>query len=335
MAAARNALLKAAPLVGVMLIAEGALALLTRAVAVDLELFVLAALLPVVAARLPHPRRPGDRLRDGAVVAVASLVAVELPVLLSGVPWLGLAVLIACAVASKALRGHGRVLGISAAGAGLAVRLALISLVAPGQGQVAVRLLLTVGLVLLVFGCWAGWSRWLGLHAPAAAPASAIKSRAAARTGQRRSATLQMLLAFSIACVLGRAAFGAHWNWAALSAFLVLTGPLNRADILNKGLHRLVGAIAGTLAAALLARWFGANDRWTLAALVVVAVISIGLRRIAYAGWVAGITAALSLLYSYEGQDAGALLGVRLMALATGAVLAMAAGWFVQPASRS
>lgn len=131
--------------------------------------------------------------------------------------------------------------------------------------------------------------------------------------------------------MLGRWLFGAHWNWAALSAFLVLTGPLNRAEVLEKGLHRLVGAVVGTVAAAVLARFFGAADRWTLTALLVVAVVSIALRRVAYAGWVAGLTAALSLLYSYEGQDAGALLGIRLMALAAGAVLAIAAGWFVRP----
>lgn len=39
----------------------------------------------------------------------------------------------------------------------------------------------------------------------------------------------------------------------------------------------------------------------------------------------------LPLLYSYEGQDAGALLGIRLMALATGAVLAIGASWLIWP----
>ena len=140
-----------------------------------------------------------------------------------------------------------------------------------------------------------------------------------------------MVLAFSASCLFGRWLFAAHWNWAALSTFLVLTGPLNRAEVLNKGLHRLVGAAAGTVAAAALTGPFGAGSRSTLLALLAVVVVSIALRSIAYAGWVAGITAALSLLYSYEGQDASALLGVRLMALATGALLAIGAGWFVSP----
>lgn len=332
MPAAHNALHKAVPVVGIMLLALGLLALLARVVAVDLELFVLAALLPVVASRLPHPRSGAVRVRDGAIVAVASVVAVELPVWIAGEPAPGMAALIACAVASKWLRGRSRSLGITAAGAGLAVRLALISLVAPGaSGAAAPRMLLAVALVALVFLCWAAWTRVRADLVPAPIPAAARATQHAARRAQRRSSTLQMLLAFSLACVLGRWLFGAHWNWAALSAFLVLTGPLNRAEVLEKGLHRLVGAVAGTVAAAVLARFFGAADRWTLAALLVVAIVSIALRRVVYAGWVAGITAALSLLYSYEGQDAGALLGVRLMALATGAVLAIATGWFVQP----
>lgn len=96
MPAARNALHKAAPVVGIMLLALGLLALLARVVAVDLELFVLAA---------------------------------------------------------------------------------------------------------LVFLCWAAWSRVRADLAPAPIPAAARTAQHAARRVQRRSSTLQMLLAFSLACL--------------------------------------------------------------------------------------------------------------------------------------
>lgn len=326
----RNAARKALPTVGTMLLALGALALLSKAVAVDLESFVLAALLPLVVARLPHARSMADRWREVAVVMATAVIAVELPAWIAAQPLPGTVALIACAVGSKWLRGRSRTLGIAAAGVGLAVRLALISLVAPGSAHVASRALVAIGLVVLVFLCRAGLDRLRQREAPSRAAAPAQVPRAV-RSAQRRSSTLQMLLAFSASCVLGRWLFGMHWNWAALSAFLVLTGPLNRAEVLKKGLHRLVGAAAGTVAAAALAGPFGAGSRSTLLALLAVAVVSIALRGIAYAGWVAGITAALSLLYSYEGQDAGALLGIRLMALAAGALLAIGAGWFVSP----
>ncbi|MBS0317813.1 MAG: hypothetical protein JSR49_11875 [Proteobacteria bacterium] len=327
----RSAAHKAIPVVGTMLLAVGALALLSKAIPVDLESFVLAALLPLVIARLPRARSAADQARDCGVVMGTAVVAVELPALIAAQPLLGTAALIGCAVGSKWLRGRSRALGIAAVGAGLAVRLALISLVAPGDDHIAQRALLAIGLVALVYLCWAGLNRLRGRSLPPRAATTAVSAQRAARTAQRRSATLQMLLAFSASCLFGRWLFAAHWNWAALSTFLVLTGPLNRAEVLNKGLHRLVGAAAGTVAAAALAGPFGAGSRSTLLALLVVVVVSIGLRSIAYAGWVAGITAALSLLYSYEGQDAGALLGIRLMALAAGALLAIGAGWFVSP----
>jgi len=223
--------------------------------------------------------------------------------------------------------------------------------VAPGRIDEAWRAPLAVALVGWSYGALALFARLVGhepaadrrasgasaeagARAAAAAPAAIAASRAVRSFG-RKSATLQMLLAFSASCVAGRWWFGAHWNWAALSAFLVLSGTLTRAEILSKGLHRLVGAAAGTSAAALLVGPGGAGSRSTLLALLAVVMVSIWLRRLAYAGWVAGITAALSLLYSYEGQDAGALLGVRLAALACGAVLAIAAGWFVMPVRRA
>jgi len=367
--------LASAPLVLTMLLAFGMLALLARWLAVDLATYVLAALLPLVIVRLPPAHGLAGQARDAALVTAAVLVAVELPTLVDRQPLPGTVALIACAVASKWLRGRGRAAGISAGGAGLAVRLALISLVAPGRVDEAWRALLAVALVALSYVGLALFARLFGhpraravrrnqeiiaaaasgesvapvaSSASAASPASAAPAtpvppvppavpavQRAIRTAGRANATLQMLLAFSASCVAGRWLFGAHWNWTALSAFLVLSGTLTRAEITRKGVHRLVGAIAGTSAAALLVGPGGAGSRSTLVALLVVVMVSIWLRRVAYAGWVAGITAALSLLYSYEGQDAGALLGVRLAALACGALLAIAAGWFVMPVRRA
>ncbi|MDE2612266.1 MAG: hypothetical protein KGL78_02395 [Burkholderiales bacterium] len=351
LARARRAAIASAPVALTMLLAFAALAWLARTIAIDLEIYVLAALLPILIVRLPHAHGAAEQARDGVVIAAAALVAVELPALVDGQPLPGTLALIACAVASKALRGRGRAAGIAAAGAGLALRLALISLVAPGRIDEAWRAPLAVALVGWSYGALALFARLVGhepaadrrasgasaeagARAAAAAPAAIAASRAVRSFG-RKSATLQMLLAFSASCVAGRWWFGAHWNWAALSAFLVLSGTLTRAEIMTKGLHRLVGAAAGTSAAALLVGPGGAGSRSTLLALLAVVMVSIWLRRLAYAGWVAGITAALSLLYSYEGQDAGALLGVRLAALACGAVLAIAAGWFVMPVRRA
>lgn len=327
--ATRNAM----PVVATMLLAEAALALLSKACTVDLEAFVLAALLPLVIARLPHARDASVRARDCGIVAATSVVSVELPALIDAHVVAGLAALVACATGSKWLRGRGRTLSIAGAGAGLAVRLALISLVAPGNASMAFRALLAVSLVISVYLCFAALRRLIERRPKPRTERdqTVVAARRTALMAQRRSGSLQMLVAFSLSCLLGRWLFSSHWNWAALSAFLVLTGPLTHAEVLHKGLHRLAGAAAGTVAAAALSGPFGAGGAPTLLALLAVVVVAIWLRGIAYAGWVAGITAALSLLYSYEGQDAGALLGIRLLALATGALLAIGASWVIWP----
>jgi len=304
---------------------EAALALLSGRIGLDLASFVLAALLPVLLSRLPRHRSPREWLSDTAVVAATAMVAVELPSLLQAHAGLGSAALIACAVGSKALRGHGRPLAIAAVGAGLAVRLALIALVAPGDMGPAPRALTAL---LIVLGATLGLAGWRRVLLPRlAAPSGA--ARPATRAAGHHGGSLQMLLAFSLACALGRWWVGAHWNWAALSAFLVLSGTLTRADVLKKGLHRLVGAAVGTVAATVLVGWFGHGSRATLPALIVAVVVAIALRRVAYAGWVGGITAALSLLYSYMGQNAVELLDTRLWALSLGALLAIATAMVV------
>ena len=190
----RNAAHKATPVVGTMLLAVGALALMSKAIPVDLESFVLAALLPLVVARLPRARSAADQARDCAVVMGTAVVAVELPALITAQPLLGTAALIACAVGSKWLRGRSRSMGIAAVGAGLAVRLALISLVAPGDDRIAQRALLAIGLVALAYLCWAGLNRLRERPTPSSTPSHAATAvgaaQRAARTAQRRSTTL-------------------------------------------------------------------------------------------------------------------------------------------------
>lgn len=320
-----------------MLLSVGSLALLSKFVPVDIELSILAVLLPLVVIRLPHDFRMSERAISFAVIALMSILAVELPALLSWNAVVGMGLLILAAAASKWLRGRGRAFAIAGVGAGLAVRLALITPQTHGSTNEPTRVVLTIAVVVLAYG-WVGILDWLIPRKTTAPRESSLPAKPALhaaglakRNESRRSGTVQMALAMACACVLGRALFADHWTWSALSAFLVLNGTLVRAEVLNKGVHRLVGAAAGTVGASMVAGVFAANSPATLAALLAILTVSIGLRPLGYAWWVAGLTASLSLLYSYQGQDAAALLGTRLMALSTGAVLAIAVAWFVLP----
>jgi len=319
-----------------MLLSVGSLALLSKFFHADIELFILAALLPLVVIRLPRDLRISEHATSFAVMALMSVLAVALPTLLGRSVVVGMVLLILAAAASKWLRGRSRTLAIAGVGAGLVVRLALITPQTHANTSEPTRALLAIGVVVLAYG----WVAFLDRLVPRptvpqgkARPAKPVlhSTELARRVEGRRRATLQMSLAMACSCVLGRVLFGDHWTWTALSAFLVLNGTVVRAEVLHKGVHRLVGAAAGTVGASMYAGVFAANSPATLGALLAILTASIALRPAGYAWWVAGLTASLSLLYSYQGQDAAALLGTRLMALSTGAALAIAMAWFVLP----
>lgn len=204
-------------------------------------------------------------------------------------------------------------------------------------GSLALLSKLAIAVIALAYG-WVRILDWLISRKTTAPRESSLPAKPALhaaglarRNERRRSGTVQKALAMACACMMGRVLFADHWTWSALSAFLVLNGTLVRAEVLTRGVYRLVGAAAGTAGASMVAGVSAPNSPAKLAALLAISVVSIGLRPMGYAWWVAGLMAGLSLLYSYQGQDAAALLGACLMALGTGAVLAIAVAWFVLP----
>lgn len=139
---------------------------------------------------------------------------------------------------------------------------------------------------------------------------SAPNPRAATRMA------LQTGVALTLALLAGKILFGEHWGWAVLTAYIVCAGARGRADAAYKGVLRTLGAAAGTVLAA---PFTGAV--WLILPVLVAAA---WLRSRSYAYWAAGVTAALSLLGQGE-------LGLRLAAIVTGAVLAIATAWLVAP----
>ncbi|HWB37629.1 MAG TPA: FUSC family protein [Rugosimonospora sp.] len=142
---------------------------------------------------------------------------------------------------------------------------------------------------------------------------------------------VQMAVALGLAFTVGRLLFGQHWPWLVLSAYLVNSGNRGRGDVVYKGVQRVVGAGLGTVAATLAAGAFAPHDPVPVALIFVVLAVAGLLRRYSYAFWAAGVTGALSLLYGYFGATDPGILAHRLVALVTGAVLGVAAAWFVFP----
>ncbi len=141
---------------------------------------------------------------------------------------------------------------------------------------------------------------------------------------------IQLAAALVAAFAVGFAFYPAHWGWAVLTAFIVCSGARGRGDAAYKGVLRLFGAFAGTIAAALLTHLWLPTGVGEAVAIFAALYVGLWLRDINYAYWAACITLVLALLASNATLGIG-LLELRLQAILVGAICAVAATWFVFP----
>ncbi len=141
----------------------------------------------------------------------------------------------------------------------------------------------------------------------------------------------QMAVALALAFLVGRELFPGHWSWMVITAYIVNSGNRGRGDVAYKSVLRLAGAAGGTVVATLLAGALPVGDRTSIVLVFAVLAIATLLRPLSYAFWAAGITAILSLLNGYYGRSGTDVLLERLGAVALGAVVGLAAAWFILP----
>jgi hypothetical protein len=170
---------------------------------------------------------------------------------------------------------------------------------------------------------------------PASAPTPKPSPTAAPKPRKRLTPSdrmgLQMAIALTSAFALGRWLFPHHWTWMVLTAFIVSSGNRGRGDVVHKSLLRFGGAATGTVVAALLAGLFRPHDPAAVVVIFVALSAATWLRNFSYAYWAGCVTAVLSILYGYFGEKASSLLPTRLEEIVLGALLAVAAAWFVVP----
>ncbi|MDB5820357.1 MAG: hypothetical protein JWQ11_3997 [Rhizobacter sp.] len=166
---------------------------------------------------------------------------------------------------------------------------------------------------------------------PAPVPQQAKTASASMAPRPSTRMAIQMAVAVGGAFIIGPLLFNEHGMWMVLSALVVCSGNRGRGDVLHKGLMRGLGAAAGTVVAAGLDGMFAPHSRGALIAIAATVAVAARLRRHNYAFWTAGTTAALSLFYGWEGESASSLLVVRLAAIVSGAVLAVAVSWWLLP----
>jgi hypothetical protein len=206
---------------------------------------------------------------------------------------------------------------------------------APGGPLVNLFLVLTAGLVSFALE---RALRYVVLKAgvlsiPKESPKQRPQRQNATKGGVAPTTRLafQMGTALVLAFVLGRLAFPEHWGWVVLTAFIVCSGSIGRGEAVYKGLLRFGGALAGTVAAAVLQYVY--LPQGPMEAVLIFAALFMGswLREANYAYWAGCMTLVVALLNSAVPGPAATILGERLLAILLGAVCGIGAAWFVLP----
>lgn len=249
-------------------------------------------------------------------------------------PWIGAAVFTAVMSAAIAARRFGP----RAAAAGRTLALPLIVILAvpvpAARGESGALLALLAGAVSLIASEAASWAAVRLRIVSAREPkerAQVLHVRARSGMDIATRMALQMGAALALAFTIGLIAVPEHWPWIVLSAFIVCSGALGRADALYKALLRLTGAIGGTLAAAAAAHLALRSPLENAAAIFVALFLGIWLREINYAFWAACATLIFALLQGSGVADPAALFGARILSIAIGALCGLAATWLVFP----
>lgn len=147
---------------------------------------------------------------------------------------------------------------------------------------------------------------------------------------------LQMALSLATGFAIGFVFFPSRWAWIVLTVVVVAVGNAGRADVLYKGIQRVLGAALGTVIAllGLTLPALGGPNLPTAIALLAIVFVAVFLRPFGYLWWALFFTLALTLLQSFGSErpaEVGPLLGERLEEILLGTALALVVAWFVLP----
>ena len=320
------------------LLAAIATMLCTWAVAPGPGPAVLAVVLCLSLSRSQLDRDLRGRLEAAVVLPLVGLVALGVGLLLRHWPWAGAAVFVAGMFVSIWLRRFGAM----ARRAGGLIALPFVTLLTVPHVQPTTNGVLPVWLVPIVVALLAlFWVSMLHLlvrrlrirppvdedDAPIAVPATQDKPGLAVSTRM----AIQMAVALAVSFALGFLFFRERWGWIVLTAFIVNSGNRGRLDVVYKSGMRVLGAAVGTAIALGLGQHLGV-DRHTSPILMLTALfLGVWLRPFGYAWWALFVTLALALLQGFGGGEPTGLLWQRMEEIVLGAIVGIAAAWWVLP----
>lgn len=317
-----------------------ALAALLAALAIDPEASagLLAVVLSLSLARshLDHGLR--ERLEAAVALPLVALLAAGVGILLHRLPWIGALVFTAGLAVSIWLRRFGPL----AARAGSLIALPFVTLLVTPYARptkvgpvLAILMPIIVALIALAsVTLFQTLARRLRMLPPAKSDPH-IPPPAKAEGAMRPDATtrmaIQMAVALAVSFVVGYMFFGERWSWIVLTAFIVQSGNRGRLDVAYKSVLRVAGAAGGTTVALVSATHLGSHDAATVALILAAVFLGLWLRPLGYAWWALFVTLALALLQGFSGAPAQQILWPRFEEIVIGAIIGVAAAWFVLP----
>ena len=270
---------------------------------------------------------------------LVSLASVGVGALLHALPWLGAAVFVAGMGGSIWMRRF----GARALRAGSLIALPLVTILVvphlPRRETGALPAWLVPVAVAFVALAWVLLAQALGRRLRWLAPQEdEVDAAPAAAPGTMRPSphtrmALQMAAALAASFAVGYLAFPSHWSWIVLTAFIVNSGNRGRQDVVYKSALRVLGAAGGTIVALTFASHVELGAAPTAALILASVFLGVWLRPAGYGWWALFVTLALALLQTFQPAAAQPLLWQRLLEIAIGAAIGLAAAWFVYPIS--
>lgn len=144
---------------------------------------------------------------------------------------------------------------------------------------------------------------------------------------------LQVAVASTVAILVGLAVSDYRYYWALIAVFMTFSGTTTRAESARKAIYRVVGTLAGLVAAIGLAHLTGGHGPWVLVVIGVSIFCGMYLNRISYAFMIFFMTIMLGQLYSVMGEFSDQLLVLRLVETAVGAGVAIVVSLVFLPLS--
>jgi hypothetical protein len=299
---------------------------------------ILAVVLSLSLSRSQLDRDWRGRLEAAVVLPLVGLVSLGVGLLLRSAPIAGALVFIAGIAGSIWLRRF----GTTARRAGSLIALPFVVLLVtpyrpPQQLGPTLTLLMpmVVALIALVsvtlMHTLGQRLQWLPASAPTNDSGAAVVHESALRPVASTRMAIQMAVALALAFAVSFGLFREHWSWVVLTAFIVNSGNRGRGDVAYKSLLRVVGAAIGTLIALVVTARFDGQDALTVGLMLLAVFLGVWLRPLGYAWWALFVTLALALLQGFLGSTAQMVLWPRLAEIIIGAIIGVAAAWFVLP----